>query len=120
MTTANINPANPAGISNDFAINETFRSIDQEIYGKLDGSLEVGDGRSGRSISAPASPITSARSIGWDRGCTLGANGACFGAGLDPFANVNPTPYPAGFNANTLGIPGLLIPLAAIRRPSPT
>ena len=44
VTTANINPSSPNGISNDFAINETFSSIDHEIYGKLDGSLEVGDG----------------------------------------------------------------------------
>ncbi len=68
--------------------------------------------RSRRSTSAPASPITSARSIAWDRGCTLGANGQCFGAGPIPFSSVNPTPYPSGFNAGTLGIPGLLIPIA--------
>ena len=51
--------------------------------------------------------------IGWDRGCTLGANGQCFGAGLDPFSSVNPTLYPSGFNGNALGIPGLLDARAA-------
>jgi iron complex outermembrane receptor protein len=50
--------------------------------------------------------------IAWDRGCTLGANGDCYGAGLYPFSGVNPTPYPSGFNSGTLGIPGLLVPLA--------
>jgi iron complex outermembrane receptor protein len=111
VTTANINPSNPAGISNDFAINETFSSIDHEIYGKLDGSLDVGDGPV-RKIDFGARIANHERKvIGWDRGCTLGANGQCFGAGLDPFSSVNPTPYPSGFNANALGIPGLLIPL---------
>ncbi|HEY1604859.1 MAG TPA: TonB-dependent receptor [Allosphingosinicella sp.] len=112
VTTANINPANPAGISNDFAINETFSSIDHEIYGKLDGSLEVGDGPV-RKIDFGARIADHERKvIGWDRGCTLGANAQCGTAGLDPFASVNPTLYPAGFNAGALGIPGLLIPLA--------
>ena len=29
-----------------------------------------------------------------------------------PFAATNPAPYPSGFNAGALGIPGLLIPIA--------
>jgi iron complex outermembrane receptor protein len=29
-----------------------------------------------------------------------------------PFSATNPTPYPSGFNAGALGIPGLLIPIA--------
>jgi iron complex outermembrane receptor protein len=111
VTTANIDPSNPAGISNDFAINETFRSMDHEIYGKVDGALETGDGPV-RKIDFGARIANHERKVvAWDRGCTLGANGQCFGAGLDPFSSVNPTLYPSGFNSNTLGIPGLLIPL---------
>jgi iron complex outermembrane receptor protein len=112
VTTTNINPSNPAGISNDFAINETFSSFDHELYGKVDGSYDIGDGPI-RKIDFGARIADHERKvIGWDRGCTLGANGQCFSAGLDPFSSVNPTLYPAGFNGNALGIPGLLIPLA--------
>ena len=42
VQTTNINPSSPAGISNDFAINERFRSVDQELYGKIDASYEFG------------------------------------------------------------------------------
>ena len=111
VQTTNIDPSSPVGISNDFAINERFRSIDQERYGKIDASYEFGP--SGlRKIDFGARIAEHERKVvGWDRGCTLGTDGSCFSPGLFPFAKVNPTLYPSGFNADTLGIPGLLVPL---------
>ena len=112
VTTANINPASPVGVSNDFAINETFTSKDQEVYGKLDANYDINSGAF-RSVDAGVRIAEHKRqTVGWDRGCTLGADGQCYSAGLYNFAGVNPTLYPAGFNAGALGIPGLLIPLA--------
>ncbi|QYE33884.1 TonB-dependent receptor [Polymorphobacter sp. PAMC 29334] len=112
VTTANINPGSPVGVSNDFAINETFTSTDQEAYGKLDANYDISSGAF-RSIDAGVRIAEHKRqTVGWDRGCTLGADGQCYSAGLFNFAGVNPTLYPGGFNANALGIPGLLIPLA--------
>jgi iron complex outermembrane receptor protein len=49
---------------------------------------------------------------GWDRGCTLGADGACWTSPTMPFSATNPVPYPSGYNSGALGIPGLLIPIA--------
>ncbi len=49
---------------------------------------------------------------GWDRGCTLGANGQCWSSPTMPFSATNPSSYPGGFSAGSLGIPGLLIPIA--------
>nr|WP_295663312.1 TonB-dependent receptor [Polymorphobacter sp.] len=112
VTTANINPASPVGVSNDFAINETFTSKDQELYGKLDANYDINSGAF-RSVDAGVRIAEHKRqTVGWDRGCTLGADGQCYSAGLYNFAGVNPTLYPSGFNAGALGIPGLLIPLA--------
>lgn len=112
VTTTNINPASPVGLSNDFAINARFRSVDSEIYGKLDASYDIGSGPI-KSVDIGARIAEHERkTVAWDRGCTLGADGQCYSSGLFPFAGVNPTPYPSGFNANALGIPGLLLPLA--------
>ena len=112
VTTTNINPGNPAGVSNDFAINETFTSTDKEYYGKLDANYAIDSGVF-RSVDVGVRYAKHEReTVGWDRGCTLGADGQCYSAGLFPFAGVNPTPYPSGFNAGALGIPGLLVPLA--------
>jgi iron complex outermembrane receptor protein len=112
VQTANINPANTAGVSNDFAINETFQSIDHEFYGKVDGSYDIGDGPIKKVDFGVRIADHERKVVGWDRGCTLGANGDCYGAGLLNFSAVNPSLYPSGFNAGTLGIPGLLVPLA--------
>jgi|UniRef100_UPI0035CA7E37 iron complex outermembrane receptor protein len=112
VQTANIDPANTAGVSNDFAINETFQSIDHEFYGKVDGSYDIGDGPIRKVDFGVRIADHERKVVGWDRGCTLGANGDCYGAGLLNFSAVNPSLYPSGFNANTLGIPGLLVPLA--------
>ena len=111
VSTANISANSPNGISNDFAINETFRSVDHELYGKLDASYDISSGAF-RSVDLGVRAAGHERRVdGWDRGCTLGADGQCYSAGLFPFAGVNPTPYPSGFNAGALGIPGLYVPL---------
>jgi iron complex outermembrane receptor protein len=108
-----INPQSPNGLNNDFAINETFRSHDREIYGKLDGEYEFGGDGVFKAVEFGARAAEHTRRVdGWDRGCTLGANGACFSGGLFPFAATNPTSYPSGFNSGALGVPGLLIPIA--------
>ncbi len=112
VQTADIDPASPAGVSNDFAINEQFRSLDHELYGKVDGSFELGDGPVQKIDFGARIADHERKVVAWDRGCTLGANGDCYGAGLDPFSSVDPSLYPHGFNAGALGIPGLLIPLA--------
>jgi iron complex outermembrane receptor protein len=107
----NINPASPAGLANDWAWNEVFRSVDREIYGKFDGVYEVNDGPF-KDVEFGARVAQHTRQVdGWDRGCSIGSNGQCFSGGALPFAATNPTPYPSGFNAGALGIPGLLIPL---------
>ncbi len=112
VTTANINPASPVGVSNDFAINETFTSTDQEGYGKIDAHYDVDSGAF-RSVDAGIRLAKHQRqTIGWDRGCTLGADGQCYSPGLLNYSAVNPVLYPSGFNAGAIGVPGLLIPLA--------
>ncbi len=112
VQTANINPGSPAGVSNDFAINETFQSIDKELYGKIDASYDIGDGPIRKVDFGARIAAHERKVVGFDRGCTLGANGQCYGDGLLNFAAVDPGRYPGGFNADTLGIPGLLIPIA--------
>ncbi|MGH6992746.1 MAG: TonB-dependent receptor [Caulobacteraceae bacterium] len=112
VTPTNINPASPAGLGNDWAWNEVFRSVDKEIYGKLDGDYEINSGPF-KDVEFGVRMAKHTRQVdGWDRGCTLGSNGQCFGAGALPFSTVNPVPYPSGFNAGALGIPGLLVPIA--------
>ncbi len=111
VQTANINPSSPAGISNDFAINETFQSVDKELYGKLDASYDIGDGPIKKVDFGARIAEHERKVVGFDRGCTLGANGQCYTPGLLNFSAVNPSLYPSGFNAGTLGIPGLLVPL---------
>jgi len=112
VTPASINPASPAGLANDWAWNETFKSVDQEIWGKVDGTLSVDHGVF-HSVDFGVRIAQHQRQVdGWDRGCSLGANGQCWTSPALPFAAANPMPYPAGFNANALGIPGLLVPIA--------
>jgi iron complex outermembrane receptor protein len=109
---ANINPASPAGLANDWAWNETFRSVDQEAYGKFDGVWDLGSGVF-KDVEFGARIADHDRRVdGWDRGCSLGTNGQCFSGGAMPYSATNPVPYPAGFNAGALGIPGLLLPIA--------
>jgi iron complex outermembrane receptor protein len=115
MPTA-IDPASPAGLNNDFAINETFNALDKEIYGQVDADYTFGNMGVLKDVAFGVRGAQHSRVVeGWDRGCTLGAHGACTAdgdTGLFPFAKTNPTLYPNGFNAGALGIPGLLIPLA--------
>ncbi|HEY2706914.1 MAG TPA: TonB-dependent receptor [Caulobacteraceae bacterium] len=112
VTPTDISGGSPNGLNNDFAINETFSSRDSEIYGSADADWDVNNGVF-KDVAFGFHGAQHTRQVdGWDRGCTLGADGSCFSAGLFPFANTNPTPYPSGFNSGSLGIPGLLIPLA--------
>jgi iron complex outermembrane receptor protein len=108
-----INPMSPAGLSNDWAWNELFRSQDTEIYGQVDGRYEFADDSVFKDVDFGFHGAQHIRQVdGWDRGCTLGANGQCWTSPTMPFSATNPSPYPAGYNAGALGIPGLLIPIA--------
>jgi iron complex outermembrane receptor protein len=112
VTPANINPQSPAGLANDWAWNEDFISKDSELYGQVDANWALNAGVF-KDVDFGFHANEHTRKVdGWDRGCTLGANGACWASPTMPFANTNPTPYPSGFNAGALGIPGLLIPIA--------
>lgn len=112
VTPTNINPQSPAGLANDWAWNEAFFSKDKEIYGQFDGEYALGDGVF-KDIDFGFHAAQHTRQVdGWDRGCSLGANGACWTSPPMPFSATNPVPYPSGFNAGALGIPGLLIPIA--------
>jgi iron complex outermembrane recepter protein len=111
VTPTNINPASPTGLANDWAWNEEFTALDKEIYGQVDGEYDL-DNSVFKDVDFGLRGSQHTRQVdGWDRGCTLGANGACFSSPTMPFSATNPTLYPSGFNAGTLGIPGLLIPL---------
>ena len=110
---AAINPLSPAGLSNDWAWNELFRSADKEVYGNVDGRYELGGDSVFKDVAFGFHGSEHTRQVdGWDRGCTLGANGACWTSPTMPFSATNPQQYPSGFNAGSLGIPGLLIPIA--------
>ncbi len=112
VSPTNINPASPAGLANDWAWNELFRSADKEIYGQVDGAWDLDRGVF-KDVDFGFRAAEHTRQVdGWDRGCSLGANGACWTSPTMPFSATNPSPYPAGFNAGALGIPGLLIPIA--------
>jgi len=112
VTPTNVNPQSPAGFANDWAWNEDFTSKDSEIYGQVDAKYDI-DNSVFKDVEAGFHGSDHTRQVdGWDRGCTLGANGACFTPGSYPFSNANPVPYPSGFSASALGIPGLLIPIA--------
>ncbi len=113
VTPTNINPASPTGLANDWAWNETFTSVDEELYGKVDGELSVDNGPFKDVLFGIHLADHKRQVDGWDRGCTLGANGQCWSSPTMPFSAVDPAPYPSGFNAGALGIPGLLLPLAA-------
>lgn len=111
VTTPNFNPASPAGLSNDFAINETFTALDKELYGKVDGDYVWNNGVFKDILFGFRGAGHTRQVDGFDRGCTLGADGQCYSAGLQPFSAINPTLYPSGYSATALGIPNLLIPL---------
>jgi len=112
VTPANINPQSPAGLANDWAWNETFRSVDTESYAGFDGDFAWNQGPF-KDVLFGARIAGHERKVdGWDRGCSLGANGQCWSAPAQPFSATNPTSYPSEFNASNLGVPGLLIPIA--------
>ncbi|HEY2179709.1 MAG TPA: TonB-dependent receptor, partial [Caulobacteraceae bacterium] len=111
VTPRDINPQSPNGLADDWSWNARFLSVDQEYYAKADASWDISNGIF-KDVDFGVHYANHRRQVdGWDRGCTLGANNACFGSPTMPFANTNPTPYPNGFNAGALGIPGLLIPI---------
>jgi iron complex outermembrane receptor protein len=111
VASAGINPQSPAGLANDWAWNETFRSVDKEIYAKFDGDWEVNNGAI-KDVTFGARTASHERLVdGWDRGCSLGANGQCWTSPAMPFSATNPSSYPSGFGSH-LGIPGLLKPIA--------
>jgi iron complex outermembrane receptor protein len=112
VTPTNINPKSPAGLSNDWAWNETFYSVDKETYGKVDVDYKLDDGPIKDVIFGLRYADHSRKVDGWDRGCTLGADGQCWTSPTMPFSATNPTPYPSEFSAGNLGIPGLLTPIA--------
>jgi len=112
VTPANINPQSPAGLANDWAWNETFRSVDKEAYAKVDGDYEVDRGAFKNVLFGVRYADHSRKVDGWDRGCSLGADGQCWTLPPQPFSATNPTRYPSGFNSGALGIPNLLIPIA--------
>lgn len=107
-----VNPQNPAGLANDWAWNETFRSLDTEIYGQADGDYSLGDGMFKDILFGVHANDHTRQVDGWDRGCSLGANGQCWTSPSMPFSATNPSPYPSGFNSGALGIPNLLYPVA--------
>jgi iron complex outermembrane receptor protein len=112
VTPTGLNPQSPAGLSDDWSWNEDFISKDSEIYGQVDAKYDLDNGVF-KDVEAGFHAQQHTRQVdGWDRGCTLGANGACYGSPTMPFSATNPTPYPSGFSASALGIPGLLIPIA--------
>jgi iron complex outermembrane receptor protein len=113
VTPTNVNPASPTGLANDWAWNEEFRALDKELYGQVDGEWDLGDGVF-KNVEFGVHGSQHTRKVdGWDRGCTLGANGQCWTSPTMPLSALNPQAYPGGFNAGALGIPGLLVPIAA-------
>ncbi len=106
----NINPSNPAGLFNDWAWNETFHELDKEAYGKIDGTYDLDDGPF-KAVKFGVRVNDHTRSVvGWDHGCSIGANGQCWtGGGGLPFSAVDPTgqDYPSNFG-NQFSIPGFL------------
>ena len=106
-----INPSSPTGLANDWAWNETFTSTDKEVYGKIDGDFDIQEGPFKDVLFGVRFADHTREVVGWDRGCSLGANGQCWTPAM-PFSATNPTAYPGGYNAGALGIPGLLVPIA--------
>jgi iron complex outermembrane receptor protein len=111
VTPTDINPQSPNGLADDWSWNARFISDDKEFYAKADAQWDVSYGFF-KDVDFGVHFADHRRQVdGWDRGCTLGADNACYGSPTMPFAATNPTPYPSGFNAGALGIPGLLIPI---------
>ncbi|HEY2659496.1 MAG TPA: TonB-dependent receptor [Caulobacteraceae bacterium] len=105
------NPQSPAGLVNDWAWTAILRSADKEAYGQVDGDWAVGNGVFKDVLFGVRASDHTRQVDFWDRGCTLGANGSCFGAGTQPYSTVNPVSYPSNYSGGELGIPGLIVPL---------
>jgi iron complex outermembrane receptor protein len=90
VTPTNLNPQSPAGLANDWAWNETFKSLDKELYFKVDGDLELNHGAF-KDVLFGARFANHTRDVsGYDRGCQIGPNGQCW-TGAQPYAATNPT-----------------------------
>jgi iron complex outermembrane receptor protein len=112
VSPADINPQSPNGLANDWAWNETFKSVDSEGYAKGDAIYEWNNGVI-KTVAGGLRYAQHERKVdGWDRGCSLGANGQCWTSPPMPFSATNPSSYPSGYNSGALGIPGLLVPIA--------
>ena len=108
-----VGPQSPAGLAAGWVWNERFISVDKETYAKVDGQWDVDNGAIKAVKFGARIADHSRQTDGWDRGCSLGADGNCWTSPAMPFTAVDPTSYPSGFNAGALGVPGLLIPLGA-------
>lgn len=107
----NVSAQSASGFTNDWAWNETFKSLDKEIYGKIDGDFDVQHGAF-KDVLFGVRIAQHTRDVsGYDRGCQIGPDGQC-GTGAQAYSATNPSLYPAGYSASALGIPGLLIPIA--------
>ncbi|HEY3815145.1 MAG TPA: TonB-dependent receptor [Caulobacteraceae bacterium] len=107
---ANITPSNPAGLFNDWAWNETFNEKDKETYGKIDGTYDLDDGPFKALKFGIRANDHTRQVVGWDHGCSIGANGQCWtGGGGLPFSAVDPTgqDYPSNFGS-AFRVPGFL------------
>jgi len=112
VTPVGINPQSPAGLSDDWSWNVVLTSKDTETYGNVDGDYRLDDGVF-KDVAFGFHANDHTRQVdAWDRGCTLGANGACYGSPTMPFSATNPTSYPSNYTGGALGVPGLLIPIA--------
>lgn len=112
VTPTNINPQSPAGLSNDWGWNVVFHTVDDEKYAKVDGSWDLDNGPF-KALEFGARISDHKRDVqGWDRGCTIGANGQCWSSPTQPWSAVGPlTSYGGGIN--DIGIPGILVPIHA-------
>ncbi len=105
------NPQSPAGLVNDWAWTAILHSTDKEAYVQVDGDWDVDTGVFKKVLFGVRASDHKREVDFWDRGCTLGANGACYGAGTQPYSTVDPVSYPGNYSGSELGIPGLIVPL---------
>lgn len=111
VTPTNVSAQSASGFTNDWAWNETFKSVDKEFYLKADGEYDLDKGVLKKALFGVHYSDHQRIVTGYDRGCQIGPDGQCW-TGAQPWSATNPTSYPGDFNASNLGIPGLLIPIA--------
>jgi iron complex outermembrane recepter protein len=110
----NINPQSAAGLANDWAWNDVFKSVDTEYWIQANGDYRIDDGFWKDLLFGFRYDSHTENVQGWDRGCSLGGSPMnCWGSPATPFSAVHPSSYPSGYSSSALGIPGLLVPLGA-------